>query len=86
MGPYPDLSIVTFRYLPRSEDGSGDADEFNRRLLQAVQLDGRIFLSSTTLNGRFTLRLAVLGFRTHLETIDEAVDILREKAAAVRES
>jgi hypothetical protein len=29
------------------------------------------------LDGRFTLRLAVLAFRTHLRTIDLALDILR---------
>jgi aromatic-L-amino-acid decarboxylase len=76
VGPPPDLSIVTFRYLPRS----GDPDAFNRRLIDAVQRDGRIFISSTMIDGRFTLRLAILSLRTHLETVDLAIDILREKA------
>ena len=77
VGPPPDLSIVTFRYLPRS----GDPDAFNRRLIDAVQRDGRIFISSTMIDGRFTLRLAILSLRTHQETVDLAIDILREKAA-----
>jgi hypothetical protein len=34
-------------------------------------------------DGRFTLRLAVLAFRTHRRTIDLALRILREQAAAV---
>jgi aromatic-L-amino-acid/L-tryptophan decarboxylase len=76
VGPPLDLSIVTFRYLPRS----GDPDAFNRRLIDAVQRDGRIFISSTMIDGRFTLRLAILSLRTHLETVDLAIDILREKA------
>jgi glutamate/tyrosine decarboxylase-like PLP-dependent enzyme len=76
VGPPPDLSIVTFRYLPRR----GDPDAFNRRLIDAVQRDGRVFISSTTIEGRFTLRLAVLSLRTHLETVDLAIEILREKA------
>jgi aromatic-L-amino-acid/L-tryptophan decarboxylase len=76
VGPPPDLSIVTFRYLPRN----GDPNAFNRRLIDAVQRDGRIFISSTMIDGRFTLRLAVLSLRTHLETVDMAIDILREKA------
>ena len=76
VGPRPDLSIVTFRYLPRR----GDPDTFNRRLVDAVQRDGRVFISSTTIDGRFTLRLAILSLRTHLETVDMAIDILREKA------
>jgi aromatic-L-amino-acid decarboxylase len=75
VGPQPDLSIVTFRYLPKR----GDPDAFNRKLVDAVQRDGRIFISSTMIYGRFTLRLAVLSLRTHLETVDLAITILREK-------
>jgi glutamate/tyrosine decarboxylase-like PLP-dependent enzyme len=72
VGPYPDLSVVTFRYRP----ASGDADAFNKKLVEAIHRDGRVFLSSTVLDGRFTLRLAVVSFRVHLETIDLALEIL----------
>lgn len=75
-GPYPDLSIVTYRYLPRN----GDANEFNKRLLEAVLEDGRIFISSTMIDGKYTLRLAVLHFRTHLERIDYLLRLLQSKA------
>jgi glutamate/tyrosine decarboxylase-like PLP-dependent enzyme len=75
LGPYPELSVVTYRYVPKR----GDAEAFNRRLVEEVRRDGRVFLSSTMLGGKFTLRLAVLAFRTHRETIDLAIDILREK-------
>jgi glutamate/tyrosine decarboxylase-like PLP-dependent enzyme len=76
-GPFPDLSVVTFRYRPRQ----GDADEFNRRLLDAVHRDGRVFITSTRLHGAFTLRLAVLNFRTHLQHIQYLLDILSRTAA-----
>jgi glutamate/tyrosine decarboxylase-like PLP-dependent enzyme len=76
VGPLPDLSIVAFRYLPRR----GDPDDFNRKLINVVQRDGRVFLSSTRIDGRFTLRVAILSLRTHLDTIEQAVEILREKA------
>ena len=76
VGPPPDLSIVTFRYLPKR----GDPESFNRKLVDAVQRDGRVFISSTMIDGRFTLRLSILSLRTHLETVDLAITILREKA------
>ncbi len=79
VGPFPDLSVVTYRFLPKR----GDPDIFNQRLIEEVQKDGRVFLSSTRLNGRFILRLAVLAFRTHLETIDLTLQILAEKARAL---
>jgi len=72
-GPYPDLSIVTFRYLP----SSGDANRFNRRLLEAVLEDGKLFISSTTIDGDYTLRLAVLNFRTHRQHIDHLLALLQ---------
>ena len=75
VGAYPDLSVVTYRYIPKR----GNADDFNERLVKAVQNDGRVFISSTMLDGKFTLRLAVLSFRTHLATIDLLLEILKEK-------
>ena len=76
VGPQPELSIVTYRYLP----AQGDADEFNRRLVDAIQRDGRIFVSSTTLNGRVVLRLAVLHFRTHLAQVELALELIERYA------
>jgi len=80
MGRYPDLSVVTFRFLP----ARGDPDEFNARLLKAVHDDGRIFISSTNLNSRFTLRAAILHFRTHKSEIDYLVKLLREQSLALQ--
>jgi glutamate/tyrosine decarboxylase-like PLP-dependent enzyme len=69
-GPPPDLSVVAFRYLPRS----GDADDFNERLIRHIQEEGRVMLSGTRIDGRYCLRCAILCFRTHLEHVDECVD------------
>jgi len=73
VGPYPDLSVVTYRYLPKR----GSADAFNELMTKRIQEDGRIFISSTRFGGRFVLRLAISSFRTHLGDIDEALDVLK---------
>ncbi len=72
-GPAPELSVVTYRYVP----AKGNADAFNKKLLRAVQEDGRVFISSTLLDGKFTLRFACLSFRTHRSTVDTLLDVLR---------
>ena len=82
VGPPPDLSIAVYRYLPRR----GDPDAFNRRLAEAVRQDGRVFITSTVLDGRFVLRAAILSFRTHLEHVDLAIDVLTEKARELEAS
>ncbi len=76
VGPFPDLSVVTYRYLPKR----GDADAFNQRLTQAIQADGRVFISSTLLDSKLVLRLAISCFRTHKDDIDETLDILSRTA------
>jgi glutamate/tyrosine decarboxylase-like PLP-dependent enzyme len=76
IGPEPDLSIVTYRYLPKG----GDANAFNKRLLEAVLADGKVLITSTKIDGKYTLRLAVLNFRTHRETIDYLLKLLQRKA------
>ena len=75
VGPEPDLSVAIFRYIPEDED----ANSFNKKLIQAIQKDGRIFLSSTTIKGIFWIRVAVVIFRTHLEQIDLLLKIINEK-------
>ena len=75
VGPEPDLSVCIYRFVPEN----GNTDEFNKKLVEAVQADGRVFLSSTKINGDFWLRIAILSFRSHLRTINLALDVLKEK-------
>jgi glutamate/tyrosine decarboxylase-like PLP-dependent enzyme len=71
-GPSPHLSVVAFRYQPKS----GDIDEFNERLLKHIQQEGRVMLSGTRIDGSFRLRCAILCFRTHVEHVDDCIDAL----------
>lgn len=69
----PTLSIVGLRV--RAGD-TPTADARTREVLERVNAGRRVFLSSTVVDGRFTLRLAVLAHRTHLDRVDEAVDAI----------
>jgi glutamate/tyrosine decarboxylase-like PLP-dependent enzyme len=71
----PELSVVTYRW-PATKGGT---DEFNKQILTGVVADGRVFISSTMLNGKYTLRLACLAFRTHLKTVDTLLTVLKEQ-------
>lgn len=76
-GPEPDLSVSLFRYRPEN----GDPDEANRRLVDRIHSDGRVFLSSTVIEDAVWMRLATLHFRTHLPTIERTLRLLRETTA-----
>ena len=76
-GPEPELSTICFRYRPdgRTEE---EVDELNRRLVAALHADGRIFVTATYLNDRFWLRPSIGIFRTHVEHLDEFLEILKD--------
>jgi aromatic-L-amino-acid decarboxylase len=76
-GPEPDLSVVCFRLTPRGED----PEAVNRAIAHAVQKDGRVFISTTLLDGRFTLRFAALSFRTHRREVDILLELLARLSA-----
>ena len=57
-----DLSCFCVRYVPRR----GDANAFNRTLLDRTHRDGRMFVSGTMLDGQFVLRGCVTNFRSTL--------------------
>ncbi len=70
----PELSVVVFRY----EVGPGGHDTLNKAILEALLKDGRVFISSTILQGRYTLRAAILSFRTHKKEVDVLLELLQQ--------
>ena len=81
VGPEPELSIFVFRYV----DIQGDVNEFNRKLVERLRRDGTIFLTSTLIDSVYMLRLVVLSYRTHKDTIDLAIDVLQREAARLKQ-
>ena len=77
----PRLTVVAFRYLP----ARGDPEDFNRRLLDRIIASKRVFLSSTLVDGRFTIRACVVSHRTHRDRIEEAAEIIKRSAKELEE-
>jgi glutamate/tyrosine decarboxylase-like PLP-dependent enzyme len=77
------LSITCFRYRPAAPDlPESDIDRLNKRVLDRVQTDGRVFLTGTELAGRFVLRACIVNFRTTEEDLQTLLEAVR--AAATR--
>lgn len=71
VGPKPDLSVSYFWY-PFQEN----ENELNQKLMEYIHQDGEVFLSSTLINEKFVIRMAILSFRTKIKTIDKAVEMI----------
>lgn len=89
MGPSPDLTVVVFRFVPPA---GGDAmatvdekevDALNEMIASHVNSESAVYMSTTTIGGRFTLRFIALSSRTHLHHVDTAVASLQHAAKVV---
>jgi len=79
----PELSLVAFRVTqPDLDDEATNA--LNHRLLEAVNRRRRVYLTGTTVRGRFLLRICVLSFRTHPDRIQQCLADIREALADLR--
>lgn len=68
MAPAP-LNIVCFRYNPGGMD-EATLDEHNREILYRLQEQGIAAPSSTILDGKFAIRVAITNHRSRLEDFD----------------
>jgi aromatic-L-amino-acid/L-tryptophan decarboxylase len=80
LAPVP-LSVVCFQY--RTSDPSRHADQkclddLNNRLLDALEQDGRVFLSGTTIRGKRALRACSVNHRLRREDADLLLDVIRQ--------
>jgi len=72
------FSLVCFRLNDgRSEE---QLNALNQRLLEAINDTGRVFLTHTTLNGKYTLRLVVGQRTTEERHVRQALEIIKNKA------
>lgn len=76
----PQLSVVAFRC---TDDARGDR---TRALHERLLAGRRVFLSSTLLEGRFTLRFCILSFRTRRARVELALDEVKRALGEIDES
>jgi aromatic-L-amino-acid decarboxylase len=70
----PDLSIVAFAPTATGSEAAST-------LLERINQSRRIFVSSTTIDGRAYLRFCILSHRTSRERIEEAIEIVQKAVA-----
>jgi aromatic-L-amino-acid decarboxylase len=73
----PVLSLFTFQYAPEG----GDADALTLALVQAVNDDGRIYITQTRVNGALVIRFQAGQFDATEADVTMAYDVLTELAA-----
>ena len=77
MAPVP-LSLVCFRL----NDGRNEEalNGLNKRLMESLNQTGKVFLTHTSLRGKYTLRMAIASRATEERHVKEAWELIKKKA------
>lgn len=77
------FGIVCFRAKPASVDDA-ELDSLNEKINARVVAGGRFLISSTRLNGKFSLRMCTLGYRTTSDDIRNLFGTIQRELHALR--
>ena len=76
----PMLSLFSFRHLaPEGED----IDAHNLKLVEAINNDGRIYLTQTRVDGRVAIRFQAGQFESTESDVDAAFNVIIEIASGL---
>jgi aromatic-L-amino-acid decarboxylase len=77
----PNFSLFTFRHRP---DGVFDLDQHNLQLVDAINNDGRIYLTQTRIDGQVAIRFQVGQFLCTETDVASSLDVIGEVAARLQ--
>jgi len=72
------LGIFCFRAHPPGVDDAAELDALNERVNARVNENGRFLISSTRVNGAFSLRVCTHNWRTSEEDLDQLMKLVRD--------
>lgn len=78
-----DFSLVCFRYLPAGITDEVRINEINESLLQTLNASGKIYMTHTKLNGKYTLRMVIAQTYVEKHHIENAWKRIRETAQTI---
>jgi glutamate/tyrosine decarboxylase-like PLP-dependent enzyme len=77
-----DLAVACFRFKGNLTDSEA-ISELNQKLIPALEADGRVFITSTKLNGEFVLRACIINHRKNETSIEYLLDTIRDVAKTI---
>ncbi|MBV2246292.1 MAG: aminotransferase class I/II-fold pyridoxal phosphate-dependent enzyme [Lentimicrobium sp.] len=78
-----DFSLVCFRYLPSGITDEASINEINERLLQTLNAGGKLYMTHTKLNGKYTLRMVIAQTYVEKHHVENAWKLIRETAGKI---
>ena len=78
-----DFSLVCFRLNDGRDEG--ELNDLNKRFLENLNQTGKVFMTHTTLRGKYVIRMAIASRTTQERHVKEAWELITSKAAEILE-
>jgi hypothetical protein len=70
------LGVLTFRRHPAGVDDERTLERINSDLAARIEREGEVFLSSSQVRGRYSLRLCILNHSTGRREVERAIELM----------
>jgi aromatic-L-amino-acid decarboxylase len=77
------LNTICFRYKPKHFSDDNDLNTINEKLLTMLNQSGKVYLSHTKLNGRYTIRMVTSQTSVNQRHVDEAWELIKRTARSI---
>ncbi|HEY5123978.1 MAG TPA: aminotransferase class V-fold PLP-dependent enzyme [Ignavibacteria bacterium] len=71
------FNLICFRFKPRGIGDEGNLNKLNEELLNRINKTGRIYISHTKLNGKYTLRFVIAQTNVTEKNVSDAWDLIK---------
>jgi len=77
----PITGIVCFRYLGSGDLSDNDVDDLNKKIIPALETDGRVFITGTILYDRPVIRACLINHRMQENDLDYLITVIKDVGA-----
>lgn len=78
------LVVNCFRFAPAKHLGKENLNQLNKKLLDRINKSGKVFLSHTIVDGKFTLRMVSAQTHVELKHMKKALNVIIETAEQLK--
>lgn len=83
LAPAP-FNLLCFRYHPPHVTGEEILNRLNKQLLEGVNKTGKLFITHTKLDGKYTLRMVIGNTNVEQRHVDNAWNLINKQAASLK--
>ncbi len=78
------VNLICFRYHPKGTDDDTELNRINEELLEKINATGKLYMTHTKLNGRYTLRFVAAQTQVTQEDVDRGWEVIQQVARGLQ--